>query len=129
VSDNERDRAIWGAVCLAFAIIWAVFIGRGLTRPDVGVLQVGSVLRLDWLPVDGAAAYEVQFRLFEGDWETVAVARDAWVFLPAPVGSSEFRIRGWDADGPRRWSAPSEPLLYLPEPEAPRLDLLQTDQG
>ena len=118
-SDDPRGRAIWGAVCLAAAL---VAVDATVPRePEIVATRIGSLVRLTWEPVEGVVIYEVQGRLFQGEWSTIGMSTRSWIVVPIDVGAFDFRVRAWTPSGPKRWSPATAPVWRLPAPRPPEL--------
>lgn len=95
---------------------------------EIQAQQQGPLVLLTWEVQQGAVIYQVQGRMFDGDWSTIGLLPAPLMRTALPPGVASFRVRAWTEDGPGAWSKPSEFLIFLPTsapapaPPEPRRD-------
>ncbi|MCK5736430.1 MAG: ion transporter [Spirochaetaceae bacterium] len=77
--------------------------------PDSPTHQVleDSVIRISWLPMNGAESYEIIRRTAENEkWKRLssAIRNPVYLDLHTPIGEVTYRIRGTNRHGSGKWS-------------------------
>ena len=91
----------------------------------IEVVVVGPMAMLLW-EAQGGEVYEVQGRMFKGEWSTIMITAVPRARVQVPLGIASYRVRPWTTAGPGQWSEPTQfvirQLAPAPAPDPPRQD-------
>lgn len=117
-----REKIAIGAAVVLALLACASFLMDELSHDNytLEVIRIGPTAMLLW-EAQGGDVYEVQGRMFDGDWSTIMISGTPRARVQIPLGIASYRVRPWTMDGPGQWSEPTRFMIRenVPAPIAP----------